>query len=256
MKAIDSLAKDITQITEEKKPLIWMVLGLVGFGATVIEAMYAKPKADKAIAKRHENRKEPESKAKEIAKDIAVAAPIYLPTIVTGTATVLCLTSSYKESNKRTAAYATAYGIAETKLKDYQSKVVEKLGEKKEREIRDEVAASKVKATPAGDDFVINDNETLCFDSMTGRYFRSNIETIRQAVARLNQRLYSEMYISLNEFFAEIGIPEIKIGDELGWNVDDGIIEIFFSSCLDDKNRPCLVIDYDISPRFDFRSLH
>lgn len=256
MGKINDTATSIANDMETNKPLILTVVGIMGFVATAIEVAFAKPKADKVIEKRHENRTKEEKKIEELAKDILVAAPVYLPAVATGVASTLCITKSYKVSTERTAAYATAYTITEKKLKDYQSKVIETIGEKKEKAIQDEIAADKIKKNPPSDTFVINENETLCYDDMSGRYFRSDIEILRQAAARLSQRLYSEMYISLNEFYSEIGLPEIRLGDDLGWNVEDGIIELNFSSTLDDRNRPCLVVSYDISPRFDFRSLH
>ena len=65
----------------------------------------------------------------------------------------------------------------------------------------------------------------------------------------------NEMYISLNEFYYEIGLPRTKMGDELGWNIDSGLIRFEFSSQLADDETPCLVIDYHIAPRYEFEKL-
>ena len=59
----------------------------------------------------------------------------------------------------------------------------------------------------------------------------------------------------LNDFYYEIGLDNIKLGDELGWNIDDGYIDLSFSSQLASDGTPCLVIDYKIAPRYDFRNL-
>ena len=64
------------------------------------------------------------------------------------------------------------------------------------------------------------------------------------------------MYVSLNDFYSEIGLPEVSIGEDLGWNMDDGYIEIDFSSQLSEDERPCLVLEFNISPRYDFRQLY
>ena len=61
-----------------------------------------------------------------------------------------------------------------------------------------------------------------------------------------------EMYISLNEFYYEIGLNPISIGDDLGWNIDHGYIELSFSSQLTDDGNPCLVIDYQVTPRYEY----
>jgi hypothetical protein len=61
-----------------------------------------------------------------------------------------------------------------------------------------------------------------------------------------------EMYISLNEFYYEIGLNPISIGDDIGWNIDRGYIELNFSSQLTDDGNPCLVIDYQVAPRYEY----
>lgn len=256
MGKINDTATSIANDMETNKPLILTVVGIMGFVATAIEVAFAKPKADKVIKKRHENRTKEEKKVEEIAKDILVAAPVYLPAVATGVASTLCITKSYKLSTERTAAYATAYTITEKKLKDYQSKVIETIGEKKEKAIQNEIAADKVKKNPPDESFILNDQDTLFYDTASGRYFRADIENVRRAIADLNERLYSEMFISLNDFYYEIGIPEIRLGDDIGFNVDQGVIRIPLDNWTDYKGKPCLVLDYDYGVRFDMRCLH
>jgi hypothetical protein len=63
-----------------------------------------------------------------------------------------------------------------------------------------------------------------------------------------------DMYVSLNDFYGEIGLEPIQLGDELGWNVDQGLIELEFSSQLSENNEPCLVINYNIAPKYGYSS--
>lgn len=259
MKLFDSISNavgDTANDIEKNKPLLLTIFAVAGLIATAVEVAYAKPKADAVIKKRHENRTKQETKVEEIGKDILVATPVYLPAIATGAMTIGCMVGSYSESAKRTAAYATAYTLTETKLKDYQSKVIETLGEKKEQKIRNEVAAEKVMKNPPPEDYIINDSDTLFYDTASGRYFRANIDTVRNAIATLNERLYSEMFISLNEFYYEIGLPEVRLGEDVGFNIDDRSIHIPLDNWMDYKGQPCLVLDYDYGVRFDYRSLH
>ena len=64
-----------------------------------------------------------------------------------------------------------------------------------------------------------------------------------------------EMYISLNEFYWEIGLDSTEIGDELGWNIDNGLIELTFSSQLSRDGVPCLVVNYRIAPKYGYASM-
>lgn len=59
--------------------------------------------------------------------------------------------------------------------------------------------------------------------------------------------LYDKKYIDY-----EIALPETKLGDELGWHVDNGLVDLRFSSQLAEDGTPCLVIDYQIAPKYDY----
>lgn len=64
-----------------------------------------------------------------------------------------------------------------------------------------------------------------------------------------------EMYVSLNDFYSEIGLDPIKVGNDLGWNIDRGEIDISFSAQVADNDQPCLVVDYTIAPQYGFAKL-
>ena len=94
---------------------------------------------------------------------------------------------------------------------------------------------------------------TICYDVISGRYFKSDRDTISRIVNDLNRKMRDEMYVSLNDFYYELGLDSTKMGDDLGWNIDKGYIEIDFSSHLDANGTPCLVIDYRVVPIYDYR---
>jgi hypothetical protein len=65
-----------------------------------------------------------------------------------------------------------------------------------------------------------------------------------------------EMYVSLNEFYDEIGIPQTPIGDDLGWRVDKGLIDVHFAAILTDKDEPCMTIEHLVPPEYGFNKLY
>ena len=89
-------------------------------------------------------------------------------------------------------------------------------------------------------------------DSITGRYFRSDLDSIKKAVIELNMEISHQNYISLNEFYSNIGLDRISNGDNLGWNIDSGYVETDYSTSLADNDEPCIVIDYITQPKYDF----
>ncbi len=236
-------------------PEILTGLGIAGMTSTIVLAVGATPKAMKLI---EEKKKEEKVEKLTPIETIKTTWKCYVPSVVTWGLSVGCLIGSSSVHSRRNAALAAAYSLSETALRDYKEKAVEVVGEKKEQLIQDAVAKKKIDEDPISSNttvIVTGNGETECYDTITGRYFLSDIEKIRKIVNELNRRMRDEMYISLNEFYYEMGLPETKIGDMLGWNIDSGYIDISFSAQLDKNDKPCLVINYDNLPKQDYRNI-
>jgi hypothetical protein len=166
-----------------------------------------------------------------------------------------CLIGASSVNLKRNAALATAYAFSESTLKDYQRKVVEEIGEKKEKKVRDAIAKDKIDQNPVGNQSIIitGDGDSLCYDVMCKRYFYSSIDKLRKAENELNRRLRSDDYVSLNEFYNEVGLDDTAIGYEFGWNIDRGYIELEFSSHIASNGKPCVVVGFTNAPNYDYK---
>lgn len=151
---------------------------------------------------------------------------------------------------RRNAALATAYKLSETALSEYREAVVETIGEKKEREVRDTVAKNKVAKDPVDNKTIIytGKGDSLFYDDTCSRYFKSNMDKINKAVLDLNKRMRDEMEISLNEFYYEIGLEGNKVGDYLTWSIDDEYIDVTFSAILV-NDEPCTVMSFNTVPK-------
>lgn len=178
----------------------------------------------------------------------------YIPATVSGVISIACIVGSAALSHNQKAALLAAYTLSENSFSDYREKALEALGEKKEKDIRDKVAEKHITENPVSNNEVIitGNGDTLCYDILSGRYFNSNIENIKRAVNEVNRRMRDELSISLNEFYDEIGLPNIKIGDKIGWNIDKGYVDITYSSKISEKNVPCLVLNYTCVPDYEY----
>lgn len=257
-------------LVSKRSPEILTGLGIAGMITTTVLAVRATPKAivliDKEIAKQnHKLIREAGEKGEMSCNQISKLKPLdavkvawkpYIPAVVTGVASVACLVGASSVNARRNAALYSAYKLSETALTEYKEKVLETIGEKKEQAVRDKIAKDKIEKTPVSkNEVVITDRgSTLCFDTISGRYFKSDIESIKKAENDLNKTMLQGMfgYITLNEFYDEIGLDHIELGDELGWNLDHGMIDIGFSSQLTDKGEPSVVLDYRVAPRYDY----
>lgn len=249
--SLSSIAKSVRTAMKKHSPEILTGIGIAGMVTTVVMAVRATPKALVLM----EEKKEEYGADKLTAKEMVEAAwRCYIPTAVVGTASIACLIGASSTNFHRNAALATAYTLSESTLKEYQKKVVETVGEKKEQTIRESVSKDKMNANPVREIILTEKGgNTICYDVLSGRYFKSDRDKIMQAMNKLNRQMRDENYVTLNEFYYELGLDGTKMGDMLGWNIDKGYIDLNFSSHLDANRTPCLVIDYQVAPVYDYQ---
>lgn len=247
-----TITKDIRKFASKRSPEILTGIGIAGMITTTILAVRATPKALELIEEQKEEESVDELSSFEVVK---VAWKPYIPAMVTCIASTACLIGASSVNTKRNAALATAYKLSETALSEYRDKVVETIGEKKERIVRDKVAEERVKKNPVSKNEVIvtGNGKTLCFDPISGRYFMCSIETIKKAENTLNKQMLHDIsgYVSLNEFYDELGLDHTSVGNDLGWNTNR-LIDIDFSSQLNDNGEPSVVLDYLVAPKCDY----
>ena len=244
-------AKDVRMKISEHAPEILTGIGIAGMITTTVLAVKATPKALELINEKKQEENVDELKAIDVVK---ATWKCYVPATVTCSLSVACLVGASAVNFRRNAALAAAYRLSETALDEYRRKVIDTIGEKKERSIREEIDKDHLEQNPVSKNEVIvtSKGDTLCYDYQSGRYFYSDIEHIRKVVNTINMRLLREDYIPLNDFYEEIGLEHSKLGNELGWRVDKGLIDVQFGAQLADDGRPCIVVNFNIVPERDY----
>lgn len=237
----------------KRSPEILTGIGIAGMITTTILAVRATPKALKLI---EEKKKQEQTEKLTPIETVKVAWKPYIPAVVTCISSVACLVGSSSVSARRNAALYSAYKLSETALMEYKDKVIETIGEKKEQVIKDKIIDEKLKNNPVSNSNVIitNKGTSQCFDPLSGRYFESDIELIKKAINKLNEMLLHDMfgYVSLNDFYDELGLDHIDLGDDLGWNIQKGLIDIDLRAKIADNGKPCIVLDFSVAPRYDY----
>lgn len=237
-------------------PIILTSVGIIGmFGSTVM-AVKVTPKAIKLLEEKKKKERRDSLPPKDVVK---TTWKCYIPAAVTGVASTACLLKASSINTRRNAALLTAYNLSRSALTEYKEKVVDTIGEKKEREIEEAISKDKLERNPVcNNEVVITDRgNTLCYDSMFGRYFMSDREAIIGAINEINRKIVAgDMYASLNDFYYELNLSKIDIGDTLGWNIDDGGLEIYFDTQLASNGVPCLVIRYNVPPDYDYNKFY
>ena len=246
--------KSVERVLTKYSPGILTGIGIAGMIGATFMAVKATPKALYLI----ETKKE-ESEVEELTtvETIKTCWTCYIPATLTTVVSAACLIGASAVSAKRNAALATAYSISEAALREYQEKVVEVIGEKKEKAVRDAVAKDQIERDPVTKSEVViidSNSNTLCYEPLSGRYFKSTIDKIKKAEIKLDRQMIQEMYVSLNDFYWEIGLDGTDLGDKMGWNLSKGYMDLSFSSQLADDGTPCAVIVYGIPPVYDYQN--
>lgn len=255
-KTFQAIGKSIKVYATKHAPGILTGIGISGFITTIGMTVRIAPQAKAAVEDAEYYASKYDDKPITTGDKVKIYAKYYLPIVLTSGMSATCIIMGNRTQSKRNAALAAAYSLSEATLKEYQQTVLEEVGEKKETKIRDKIAQKSLDKTPVEDSAVIftGNGDVLCFDKYSGRYFMSSIESIRTVCNDLSRQLLSDMFVSLNEFYTAIGLDEIPLGGDVGWDVETGLVEPYFSTQLDKKGHPCVVIDYMVVPTpYSFR---
>lgn len=245
--------KKVLRVLSDKSPILLTTIGATGVISTAVMSAKAMPKTLDQI-KKEEKRHGRRLTKKEMIK---LSWRNFIPAGIVGGLSIGAIFGSNRVSTKRAAALSAAYEFTKGTLNEYQKKVVETIGDKKEEKIRDEIKQDRIdKATENSSEIILTGDEVLCMDSYTGRTFKSEYEYVRQVVNDLNAGLLTDDWVSLNEFYYALGLDGIKEGDEIGWNMQkEGLISISYESRLTKQGKPCLYIDYYVGPRIKYGDL-
>lgn len=209
--------------------------------------------------------KDPEVPTKTKVKDfVVVSAPVIGAAVVNVTAAVCNQKIASKEITQlgdNLASVTTALNISQSLKAATENKAREILGDEAVDKVHEAVAKGIAKdeispsPSPKGPVMIPDIIQTghgndIFLDGWSGRRFYSDINFIKKVVNDSNYQLMNDMYISLNEFYANLGLPSIDSGHSLGWNMDYGQIDLDYYAELDDADRPVTVMRFRSEPSF------
>lgn len=279
MSLIDSIKPFMTKaltIASNHVTEISVTIGITGFVGTIFGTVAATKKAEAKVAEVQESRKrcfldentnkwvtgDPEPMTK--ADVIKIKAPYYIPVAIGAVASAGCIIFGTRQSLVKNAALTTALTVSDQAFRDYKKAAEEQIKEMTsvdkvddvKQKIQDKAAKKTIKAAEAKSPAPVAisgaDGKLLCYERYSGRYFYSTMEDIKKACNNLNRNMRDENYISLNEFYYEVGLDETALGHELGWHIDRGYLDPIFGSTLTADDRLAMTVDFEVPPRTDF----
>ena len=202
----------------------------------------------------------------DCSRDIAITygqtalklAKLYGPAIALGTVSITGILVGHNVLRKRNLALAAAYTAADTSFKQYRGRVVERFGEKLDKELLYNIKAEEVEETVVdekGNETTVTktvevskgaigqDFYTFCFDETSSCWVRDaerNKFFLMRQQDYANEKLRSKGYLFLNEVLDMVGIQRTRAGQHVGWMLDgngDGFIDFGIADITVEANR-------------------
>lgn len=215
---VGSIAKQFLNFVNMNQTPISTGAVVIGIVSAVILAVKAGKESEEDILELQEELNEGEElTSKDIVKTVWKR---FIPVILVTVLTISCLIVSTKHMMKRYAALSTAYAISENYLKDYMEATKDTVGEKKEQAIRDNAMEKQVARHPIAERGIVETGkgDDLFYDSITTRYFRTNMDSVRKAEKYLAGIYQTEGEVKLSEYTYSLGLgASSEIGDYIGW---------------------------------------
>lgn len=248
---LKEVARNVKKSTSRHSPQILTGIGIAGVITTTVLAVKATPKAIRLLEAEEEEKQE-KLTPMEVVK---TTWKCYIPTVVSMSTSIACLIFANSVHTKRNTALAAAYKLSETALIEYKNKVVETIGEKKEKTIREKISEDRVKNNPPQQNNIVitGRGSDICLEPVSMRYFYSDANSLKTIENELNAKMLHDIngYISLNDLYDELGLEHSAIGYDLGWNAYN-LLEIDFDPVFTPDGRPCAALIFTTGPKYDY----
>ena len=216
---INAIAKAAKVGIIKHGPDLLTAFGTIGLIVSGIMAVSQTPKAVD-ILRQHEEELDldEELTVKEVVSD---TWKCYLPSVLLGVTSVASIIFARRIDARRMAALAAAYQMSENALVRMKDAVKDELGERKLKKIEDNADLKVMDEHPIDPANIFdtgNGNDLFC-DYYSGRYFRSNPDSVKAVYNQFIAKLLREDSMSVNDWMSALSLPPLgtEIGDEMGW---------------------------------------
>lgn len=252
---IQKILSDTVHILRANAPLILTSAAVAGVVSTTVLAVRATPQALRDIwdAEQDLTVDDHRTTRQKAIDRTKVTWKLYLPAALSGAATITAIIAAHTTHAKRHAALVGLYALSERTFREYRESVEEVTDSKVVERIKEKVAERKIEEVDKEFEESVDPDvgEVLCYDAYSGRYFKSNTETIKSAVNNVNHTIINHMYASLNDFYIQLGLDTVKLGEDVGWN-SDHLIEVTLTSVLTSTGKPAVYLDFANRPYTEY----
>ena len=239
----------MNKFLKKNSSTILTIIGSVGVGITAIMSARDTVKAIKQIDFEQRFRtREFDTKEK-----IKIAAPCYIPTVVTGLSTVLCVCGANKINKDVQKSLAGAYMLLDRSYKEYRSSVKEIYGKDGDLSVVKNIAGKKVDQIGS-----VEEEDDIFFDFNSLQFFTSNLSKLREAEKAANEIMRTHGYVSLGTLYYMMGKGSDEYDEMVGWSIGAGKlydydhIELDVEETMGKDGTKYYVVDFMDTPTEDF----
>lgn len=196
---------------------------------------------------------------------IIAAAPVYLPAVMIGTGTMMCIFGANTLNKRKQASLMSAYSLLVQSYKQYKRKLKDLYGEEAHENILDAIAVEKaddvnmIAPVCAEQCQLYSDKhrreKMLFYDEFGKRFFETTLEQVISAEYHLNRNYVMRGDASLNELYDFLGLGPTDYGNEVGWVIDDGCCWIDFNNRFTTVDgRECYVVEAEFPPTVEWQN--
>lgn len=253
----------ITKFFKDNSSTILTIVGSVGVVITAVMAARDTVKAMRCISLVNNINTidyyylPGEPRTLTIKEKIKIAAPCYIPTVVSGLATILCIGGANYVNKNIQKSLTGAYVLLDQSYKEYRNSVKEIYGEDGNLSVINHIADKKMENV----NLQKEDESDLFFNFLNLHFFESKISTIRDVERRANEILHTQGHISLRELCSMMGddvVDPCGSDDMFGWSIAAGHlygydnIEIKLEQSIAKDGRVYYILDFMDGPTQDY----
>lgn len=237
------------------------ILTIIGGAGVVGTAVLAATATPKALASVEEAKVE---KGEDLTtwETVKAAGPAYIPAVVTGTSTLMCIFGANMLGKRSQAALTSAYALINESYNQYKGKLKELYGEEAHNNIIDAIAVEKAEEVRVCNynlcsycDLSVEDGTSelkLFYDEYSNRFFESTIERVINAEYHFNRNFVLRGYAYLNELYEFLGLEQTDYGSKVGWSIcDDELFWVDFNhrkAFMDNETMEAYIIETPWGP--------
>lgn len=261
---------------KKHSPEIMIIGGVIGVVGSTVLACKATTKLSGILEKSRENVDQIKDYVEEngysekyseedYRKDLTITytktavkvAKIYAPAVILGTLSITSILAGHNITRKRNLALSAAYVAIDKSFKEYRARVVERFGEKLDKELRYNIKQGEseeiVRNDEGGEEVVKTATEYADPNTYSeyARFFddgclgwtkdpEANLTFLKQQQNYANDKLKRKGFLFLNDVYGMLGIQPTKAGQIVGWIYDEKnpIGDNFVDFGIYDINRP------------------